>query len=338
MNYRGSYRHLLRNSKAALLCAVEIYNKPRIQYRDECFVILLLNAWELILKALVSKHKKSIFYPKKRGESYKTLSWVDAFSRATPHFPAQVLALPVQRNIEMLSTYRDNAVHFYNDRGFSSVVYLLAQTSIVNYKDLLQHGFGEALSDEINWALLPLGTSAPVSPLAYLSGKAAEGKNASSAVKQFLQALSKNVDELDAAKQDTSRLLTVFNVKLESTKKIEKADIVVGVKGAGAAVEGPLTVYRTLDPNVSHPLRLKEVLEKVPELHGIKITTHVFLVIAHKFQLKSDPRFCWRATGGALTKYSHDLVARLRQVSKNDIETALVEYKTQRRALKELIG
>lgn len=27
--------------------AIEIYNKPQIAYRDECFVILILNAWEL---------------------------------------------------------------------------------------------------------------------------------------------------------------------------------------------------------------------------------------------------------------------------------------------------
>jgi hypothetical protein len=38
VNDRGSYRHLLRNSKSALLAAIEIYNKPRIDHRDECFV------------------------------------------------------------------------------------------------------------------------------------------------------------------------------------------------------------------------------------------------------------------------------------------------------------
>ena len=74
MNYRGSYRHLLHNAKAALLAAIEIYNKPRIEYRDECFVILLLNAWELALKALLSKNGRSIYYPKKRKEPYRTLS------------------------------------------------------------------------------------------------------------------------------------------------------------------------------------------------------------------------------------------------------------------------
>jgi hypothetical protein len=68
MYYRGSYRHLLKNSKSALLAAIEIYNKPQFAYRDECFVILLLNAWELALKALLSKSKESIYYPKKRKQ------------------------------------------------------------------------------------------------------------------------------------------------------------------------------------------------------------------------------------------------------------------------------
>ena len=40
MNYRGSYRKLLENSKAAMMAAIEIYNKPAFKYRDECVVIL----------------------------------------------------------------------------------------------------------------------------------------------------------------------------------------------------------------------------------------------------------------------------------------------------------
>jgi hypothetical protein len=99
MNYRGSYRHLLRNGKAAMLAAIEIYNKPRIDYREECCVILLLNAWELTLKALLSKKGRSIFYPKKRNEPYRTLSWRDALSAAEALLPEDLPALPVRRNL-----------------------------------------------------------------------------------------------------------------------------------------------------------------------------------------------------------------------------------------------
>ena len=42
---------LLQNAEAALISAIEIYNKPTFAYREETFAILALNAWELLLKA-----------------------------------------------------------------------------------------------------------------------------------------------------------------------------------------------------------------------------------------------------------------------------------------------
>ena len=39
---------LLQNSEAALISAIEIYNKPTFEYREETFTILALNAWELL--------------------------------------------------------------------------------------------------------------------------------------------------------------------------------------------------------------------------------------------------------------------------------------------------
>src|SRR5437868_15124167 len=42
---------LVKKAEAALLAAIEIYNKPSFAYREETFAILALNAWELLLKA-----------------------------------------------------------------------------------------------------------------------------------------------------------------------------------------------------------------------------------------------------------------------------------------------
>jgi hypothetical protein len=42
---------LLKKAEAALLSALELYNKPDFKYREESFSILMLNAWELLLKA-----------------------------------------------------------------------------------------------------------------------------------------------------------------------------------------------------------------------------------------------------------------------------------------------
>ena len=162
MNYRGSYKKLLGNSKAAMTAAIEIYNKPTFKYRDECTVILLLNAWELILKSVLSKSKQSVFYQKKRNQPYRTLSWQDALTRSRAFFPNTVPYLPVQRNLEILGIYRDNAVHFYNAADFSVMLYALAQTSIINYRDVLLGVFGTRLENEISWQLLPLGIRPPI--------------------------------------------------------------------------------------------------------------------------------------------------------------------------------
>ena len=44
MNYRGSYRKLLGNAKSAMMAAIETYNKPVFQYRDECLRLIPLMA------------------------------------------------------------------------------------------------------------------------------------------------------------------------------------------------------------------------------------------------------------------------------------------------------
>src|SRR5262245_48247976 len=304
MNYRGSSRHLIKNAKSALLAAIEIYNKPGFQYRDECFVILLLNAWELYLKALISKNKNSIYYPKNRKQPYRTLSMVDAFNKVEKFFPKKIDYLPVGANLRLLSTYRDNAVHFYNERDFGMLIYSLGQTAIVNLKDLMKETFRINIEDDISWQLMPLGLRPPIDPVAYMS-KSAKAAKQGSATKQFLGTLMSSLSEVDDAGADAGRLLTVFKVALESVKKIEKADLVVGVAGKLAASEdvGPLVVTKIRDPNVAYPLRQRDIVNSIRTLHGQKFTSHTFQAVCRQFGFKEDPKYCWKSIEGVLTKY-----------------------------------
>jgi hypothetical protein len=171
VNYRGSYKRLRDNASSALLSGIEIYNKPRFAYRDEVVVILTLNAWELLLKAIISKSGGRIFYKKRKGEPYRTLSLSDALTRAQhcSLWSEHLSGLAVSENLSMLQTYRDNAVHYYNSPGFASVIYALMQTAIINFKDLLSSAFGKDLTEEITWHLLPLGVRLPVDPIDFLS-------------------------------------------------------------------------------------------------------------------------------------------------------------------------
>jgi hypothetical protein len=308
-----------------MLSAIEIYNKPRIEYRDELVVILMVNAWELALKAIVSKGGKSIYYPKERKEPYRTLGWQDAMTRAEPFLPGDLGYLAIRRNLDLLTTFRNNAIHFYNSPGFGTLIYALAQTAVINFRDLLDRVFRIDVGAEITWALLPLGLAAPIDPIEYIASEARKGAKGDAAVRQFISELARAQQEVARANEDAGRLLTRFEVKLESTKKIAKADVVVGVVKA-ADEPGPLAIERSMDPNLSHPLRQKEVLEQIRDLHGNPFTSYVFQAIVWKYSLKRSRQFCWEAKEGVLVRYSTELLTFIRRLSSAEVGTAISEY------------
>src|SRR3989304_5738000 len=46
-------KQMLDKSLSAMLAAIEVYNKPTFEYREEAYSILAVNAWELLLKARI---------------------------------------------------------------------------------------------------------------------------------------------------------------------------------------------------------------------------------------------------------------------------------------------
>lgn len=76
---KSNVESLIEKSVACAVSAIEIYNKPDFKYREETFSILMINSWELILKAKIIKDAnnniKAIYikeiYLKKQGENQK---------------------------------------------------------------------------------------------------------------------------------------------------------------------------------------------------------------------------------------------------------------------------
>lgn len=322
MNYRGSFRRLLGNAVSAMLAAIEVYNKPRFPYRDEVVVVLLINAWELMLKAVVSKSGNSIYYPKRRQEPYKTLSLDDAFRKAANAdiWPSSVKPDPVRKNLELLSLYRDKTVHFYNEPNFGVIVYSLAQTAIHNFRDIVREIFGKDVADEISWQILPLGAKTPVDPIQYLSsGGATNGKRAGRAVQEFLIEVQAAHEEL---KSDSSRLLTIYVVNMQSTKKLSDADVTVGVSGIDD--ENATIIHRKVDPNKSHPLRQMDVLPKLKST--LNIGPYEFQAITRIHGLRDDSRFCWKDENVGLVKWSPEVVTFINKLTPSDVDAARKEY------------
>ncbi|MEU8415018.1 DUF3644 domain-containing protein [Amycolatopsis japonica] len=328
MNYRGSSRRLLSNSISAMLAAIEIYNKPRLSHRNEIVSILLINAWELLLKAIISKSKQSIYYKKSRNQPYKTLSLQDASKVAAESsaWPGNIDSSAVSKNIDLLTLYRNQSVHFYNESDFGIILYSLAQTAILNFRDVATAVFKKDIADEITWQILPLSVRTPVDPIKYLKGSGADSTTTRSGpVHDFLLEL-KNADaELRAKSSDTNRLLTIFSVSLQSVKKISESDIVVGIDNDGG--EGVI-VSRRVDPNISHPYRMKDLLPKLrPEL---EVRPFEFLAITTVRNMRTNPTYCWESTVGKLVRWSPETVTAINRLSRQEVVDACAELKKKK--------
>ncbi|ABD79708.1 DUF3644 domain-containing protein [Saccharophagus degradans] len=169
-------RSMLDKSIAAMLSAIEIYNKPDFNYREETFSVLCINAWELLLKAKVlqlarnqvtslyvweyrelkagGKSKKK-YIKNNRAGNPMSVSLFEAHRIITEEYGVKINNA-VKTNIATLAEIRDNSIHFINDDlSLSIKVQEIGTASLQNYLHLVQEWFGPVL-DKYNFYLMPM--------------------------------------------------------------------------------------------------------------------------------------------------------------------------------------
>ena len=66
---------MARCAGEALLAAVEIYNKPKVEFREQTVAFLIVNAWEVLLKARIVQQSggkvQSIYQRKRNSNRFK---------------------------------------------------------------------------------------------------------------------------------------------------------------------------------------------------------------------------------------------------------------------------
>ena len=165
----------MEKSVGAALSAIEIYNKPDFKYREETFAILMVNAWELLLKAKIIKENggklKSIYdFQKKLGKNGKTLKRPSLVFNRSGNAKTKGLSdclticekepirldNTVKENIFLLMEIRDTAIHFqHSDKGVSRKVFEIGTASLNNYLNLITDWFKYDLS-RYNFFLMPM--------------------------------------------------------------------------------------------------------------------------------------------------------------------------------------
>jgi hypothetical protein len=319
-----SVKRLVDNSLSAMLAAVEVYNKPQMTYRDEVTVTLIVNAWELALKAALRQKGRSIFYRKKRGERYRSVSMDDALGRvgAANLWPDSVDAEGATANINALTEYRDRAIHLYNAQGLGAVIYPFLQQNVLNYRDFMYARFKKDLADSMTWQLLPLGATAPADVVQFM--KVDNKSTMVLEIQEFIDALRSLMDKAASAGSDMSRVATVYDINLRSVKKMTSADLVVAVS---PTADGQIVV-KPSDPNQTHPYSAKELLAKVnAKRAGRTITTYDHQAICWRESLRDNKRFAWKHSNAASHVWSGDAVSYLASITDEQYDSLRAQYR-----------
>ena len=173
---KSKSRLMLEKSIAAMLSAIEIYNKPDFKYREETFSVLCINSWELLLKAKVlnlSSNKISSLITteykilksgvkskkktkkKNRSGNFMSISMFEAHRIITEEYGVKI-EKAIKDNLLMLTEIRDNSIHFVNDDLLLSLkVQELGTASLQNYFNLVKSWFGNILT-KYNFYLMPI--------------------------------------------------------------------------------------------------------------------------------------------------------------------------------------
>ena len=215
---------LLGNAKSAMFAAVEVHNKPIFKYRYEVCTLLVINAWELVLKAYINNHLKSVTLIRKDGTTKPFLECIACVSSAMGKSFE-----PSRHNLEILYEYRNRVAHFYPD-DLEIVVLGLLKASVLFFCEFIETQFDEKLYEEANLLLLPIGFTKPISPLDFISDQSA-AKNCSGEVKAFLEFIRKSSESLQEQGIDESVIVN-YSIAMVNESRIKNADLTAAINNA----------------------------------------------------------------------------------------------------------
>ena len=105
---------MARCAEEALLAAIEVYNKPLVSYREQTLALLLVNAWEILLKARIVQsngNKLSSIY-QREGRNFKRNADGSHRTLGLHQTTARVsIGLAIRQSLAGLVLVRNQAAH-----------------------------------------------------------------------------------------------------------------------------------------------------------------------------------------------------------------------------------
>ena len=280
-------RDLLKRSKGAYILAIEIYNRPLQKGKVEFFSILIINAWELLLKSeFIKRHGYDDLFYKKES---KSLSLSDVLKRMYADND------PVRKNISYIQDVRDYSTHLLLP-SIHRDISRLYQASIFNYAEKYNEYTGEhPLSGDYSGLVNLL-----IDKSENVEFKGAGIKNKSK-VERFIDKFKKDEKSLDS-----ERFAIPVEYKLILSKKAGKDDVVLSPSNNGSEA---IIIEKPRDINKLYPYHQKEIIEKInSNISLTKLSSYVFQAILYKHSIKGQPKYHYMFIKPETHLYSDGLV------------------------------
>jgi|LAHS01.1.fsa_nt_gb hypothetical protein len=233
---------LVDKSIEAFYLAIEIINKPTINYRSEGFCFFICNAWELALKAFLIQSKNSIeaIYLTGKDGSKRSISLSDCRRKvftSSNH--------PTDANLSMIETLRNYSAHLFvksMDINYAPAY----QECVNNYHHFMKTQFPNSSLDDLSpFISLAIGDRGIPQDNLLLNPYA----------KDFIHAKEEGFEKNGA---------NLLNGRLYLTKNESNADFTANVIKDPNASDVTITkVIVPTDSNKTHPYKTRTVIDNV---------------------------------------------------------------------------
>ena len=263
---------LLENAVAAALSAIEIYNKPDFKYRESTFTILMVNSWELLLKAKILKDSGDfdslLVMDTKTGEPKTTRSGNPMTHEITYCLRHLDLPQALRENVERLIEIRDTVTHLCASQPIQYLVYTLAAASLRNFEKACRDWFGRSLA-EYTFYILPLSFASN-----FTTFSALDLSRHPDAVSKLLGSVAES--QRESSESGGYHLVCVINARVVSAKKlVDEPDLTVAID-ADADDKAIIKLQSVTD---RYPLSYedvwKRVRKKIPNVKRHEINTAI---------------------------------------------------------------
>ena len=299
------HARLKDKSIEAFLLAIEIYNKPTIKYRVEGFALFIVNAWELMLKAYLTKKdgEKSIYFS---DNPNRTISLEGCLKKVFTNDKD-----PLRLNLEKIIELRNTSTHFITQE-YEFIYVPLFQACVDNFAQKIKELLDVEIINFIPENFLMLPVSIGLFDESKVKGRYSEP------ISSRLIDLHNKIEKLRETTNSGRFAVRVVHDHYITKNKKQATDIVHISKDG----ETPVMILKDLqDPKNTHPFTTKSVITKIRERlrrnsivlvfrgREVEFNNSHFSNLCRQYGIKEDARYCYSYQLQKNPQYSYSQAA-----------------------------